>query len=536
MTEALEKSTLKRWRTRPLEFIEQVLRDPETGKPFELFPAQRTFFEHAWKFDDSGHPLYPEQCFGAIKKTGKTGTAAMHGLTTTLVFGGRYAEGYCISNDFEQAQGRVFTAIRQIVESSPLLADEAVFTQQRITFPQTGAFIQALGSDYASAAGAHPCFVSADELWGFTSLRSRRLFDEMVPVPTTPISIRLITTHAGFEGESTLLLEHHARGMALPEIAPNLHAGDGQLVFWSCQPEAPWQDQHWLDQMRRTLPPNQYLRMIENKFVTSESSFFSMQKWDACVRPDVSPVNADLFMEIEVGIDASTKHDATAIMAVTYDRSTQMTRLVNHRVLYPSSKEPLDFEKTVETYLLDLNRRFQIGKILFDPYQMVATAQRLRKQGLPIEEFAQTTAHMTAASQHLFNLVESQALVLYPDRDMRLAASRTVGVETGLGMRITKQTSSHKIDSVIALAMACYATAQAEKEPYFNRSYDWAGWTPPEGTEAPMTAKEREDAEAAEYTRQRGVNHVLRHMYGNGGVSFSNPWGARRPGRLGGGI
>jgi hypothetical protein len=38
-------------------------------------------------------------------KTGKTGTAAMHVLTTTLVYGGCYAEGYCVANDFEQAQG-----------------------------------------------------------------------------------------------------------------------------------------------------------------------------------------------------------------------------------------------------------------------------------------------------------------------------------------------------------------------------------------------------------------------------------------------
>jgi phage terminase large subunit-like protein len=44
--------------------------------------------------------------FGAPKKSGKTGFAAMHLLTTTLVFGGRFAESYCIANDLEQAQGR----------------------------------------------------------------------------------------------------------------------------------------------------------------------------------------------------------------------------------------------------------------------------------------------------------------------------------------------------------------------------------------------------------------------------------------------
>jgi hypothetical protein len=63
--------------------------------PFELFDAQRLFLQHAWKIREDGRLLYPEQCVGWIKKTGKTATAGMHVLTTTLVFGGRYAEAYC---------------------------------------------------------------------------------------------------------------------------------------------------------------------------------------------------------------------------------------------------------------------------------------------------------------------------------------------------------------------------------------------------------------------------------------------------------
>ena len=38
-------------------------------------------------------------------------------------------------------------AIKQIRESSPLLRREAEITQSRITFPQTGAVIQALGNE-----------------------------------------------------------------------------------------------------------------------------------------------------------------------------------------------------------------------------------------------------------------------------------------------------------------------------------------------------------------------------------------------------
>src|SRR5215467_2938410 len=136
MAEVLEAQALSRWRNAPLEFITEVLRDPETNKPFQLFEAQRQFFTHAWRFDAEGRLLYPEQCFAAPKKSGKSALAAMHLLTTTILFGGRFAEGYALANDLEQAQSRVFQAARRIVEASPLLNREAEITQTRITFPQ----------------------------------------------------------------------------------------------------------------------------------------------------------------------------------------------------------------------------------------------------------------------------------------------------------------------------------------------------------------------------------------------------------------
>ena len=49
MGETLSTSALARWRADPASFIEQVLRDPETGKPFVLLPAERTFLEHGFK-------------------------------------------------------------------------------------------------------------------------------------------------------------------------------------------------------------------------------------------------------------------------------------------------------------------------------------------------------------------------------------------------------------------------------------------------------------------------------------------------------
>jgi phage terminase large subunit-like protein len=149
MTEALNPRTiLERWQREPTAFIAEVLRDPETDQPFELLPAQKQFFAHAWSRNGDGRLLYPEQVYACPKKSGKTATAAMHLLTTSLLYGGPFAEAYAVANDFEQAQGRVFEACRRIVEASPYLRREANITANKITFPATGASITASQTMY----------------------------------------------------------------------------------------------------------------------------------------------------------------------------------------------------------------------------------------------------------------------------------------------------------------------------------------------------------------------------------------------------
>jgi phage terminase large subunit-like protein len=473
MSATLDPASLARWRVDPVGFIEQCLIDPETKKPFVLLPAEREFLKHAFTLDEHGRLMYPELLYSCPKKSGKTAFAAIIVLTLIWLFGGAYPEAVCCANDLDQAQGRVFAAVRRIVECSPLLRREAQITQNKITFPSTGATITAIGSDYAGAAGANQNIAVFDEAWAYTSERSHRLWDEMVPPPTRKIACRLCVTYAGFEGESTLLEELHRRGLQQQQVGPDLYAGDGLLMFWSHMPVAPWQDERWLTDMRRSLRPAQYLRMIENRFVTTESSFVDMSAWDACVDPNLRPVFGDRALPIYVGIDASVKHDSTAIVVVHWDKKSQRVRLIWHRVFQPSPDDPLDFERTIERTVIDLHKRFNLRKVLFDPYQMQAVSQRLAKAGVRIQEFSQTPANLTEASQNLFELIQGRNLMAYPDANMRLAISRAVALETSRGWRITKEKQSHKIDVVIALAMAAHAAVKGQNDSTFSL---YSGW------------------------------------------------------------
>jgi hypothetical protein len=75
-----------------------------------------------------------------------------------------------------------------------------------------------------------------------------------------------------------------------------------------------------------------------------------------------------------------------------------------------------------------------------------------------------TAPNLTAASQNLYELIREQALVAYPDEAIRLAISRAVAIETPRGWKISKEKISHRIDVVVALALAAYAAVQSPEQ------------------------------------------------------------------------
>jgi hypothetical protein len=289
----------------------------------------------------------------------------------------------------------------------------------------------------------------------------------MVPPPTRTVTTRLTVTYAGFEGESELLEGLYKRGLQGEEIAPALYRRDGLLMFWSHEPVAPWQTPAWLAQMREQLRPNAYLRMIENRFVTSESTFVDPAWWAACEDPAVLPVFGHRQLRVWVGVDASLKRDSTAIVACTWDDKAKKVRLVWHRIFQPSPTDPLDFEAAVEATLLDLHKRFSVQEIRFDPYQMISVAQRLQKAGLPMVEFPQSVPNLTEASTNLYELIKGHNLTVYVDDALRLAVHRAVALETSRGWRIAKEKQAHKIDIVVALAQAALGAVKQPREDGF---------------------------------------------------------------------
>lgn len=461
----LDAEALARYRLDPAAFIDRFVTRNELGRPFALQPFQRDVLRLAFAFDQDGRLPYDTIVWATLKKSGKT---TINGALTDWWGFTQEAPNECkvVANDLEQSQGRVFNAAAGILTHNDALAYSAN-VQSRVATLSNGTTIEALASEYAGAAGSNHGWCSFDELWGYTSERSRRLWEELTPVPTRVNSVRFITTYAGFEGESQLLWdlyllgvgtdEHPAgQGERLHPTLPVYHNPAARLfVFWDHEARMPWQTPAYYAAQRKVLRPTTYLRLHENRWASAESAFITPELWDPCLDTSRRPLLSDRRVELFVGVDAALKHDTAAVVGVYRERDRIV--LATHRIWTPSPEEPLDLEATIEAHLRDLAARFSVQEILCDPWQMARSVATLKAAGLPIRELPQTTSHCTAFGQALFDALTGRNLVTYPAADLRAQALNTVAVESSRGWRIAKEKTSKKIDAVVALAMACLA-------------------------------------------------------------------------------
>jgi phage terminase large subunit-like protein len=371
------------------------------------------------------------------------------------------------ANDLEQAQSRVFkTAVDLCLANAALRASVNLRQSGRITITN-GTIITAIAADYRGAAGSRHSLYCIDEPWRFTQESATRLVEELTP--TEPNAWGLMTTTAGWVGESVLLETIYKRGLTGTRLAPDLDLtrADDLTMFWSHTPRQPWQTADYYAEQRRSLRPNTYLRLHENRWTTAESTFLTPDLWDPCVHPKHAPYRfTDRTLTVVAGVDASTKGDSSAVVIVS--RAGDTVALVDHTIWQPTRDDPMDFEQTIEAFLREIHARFRVAAIYCDPYQLHRSIITLAAAGLPITEFPQTVSNTVRMGQTLFELLRAQRLVLYPDAPMRQQALNTVAIESPRGFRIAKEKASRKIDAIVALSLACVAALDAPVRPPFR--------------------------------------------------------------------
>src|SRR5262245_23347606 len=453
----------------PTEFIDKVIKLNEKGLPWKLSPYQRRVLELAFRRGPDGALLYRQVILSEPKKSGKTFIAGCLALWWAIIT--ESTEIIVVANDREQSISRVFQTAVDLIEKNPALAAEAETYSNTIVF-NNGTVITAISSDYKGAAGSRHSLLVADELWGFESESSRRLWEELTPPPTEFSAWQLIVTYAGFTGESDLLESIYKRGIQGKRIDSELecYESDELFLFWSHTPRQPWQDEAYYESQRRILRPTQFQRLHRNEWVSSESSFITAELYDDCVEPGHADLSGSLF----VGIDCATRRDCYAEVVVKYEDESDRLQLADCRVWKPSPGVPLNIESTIEFYLKRVcaDPRAHIQMIYYDPFQMIRTAEVLRMAGYPCEAFDQTLGHLTSACENLLSLFTSKGLRLYPNADLREHCLNSVTIESAKGIRLAKGKQSGKIDACASLSFAALAAVRAGKPPVSDPGRD----------------------------------------------------------------
>jgi phage terminase large subunit-like protein len=435
-------------------FIDRYIMRDEKGRPFSLAVHQRRIMMLAFQWDDKEQLLFNMLLWGEMKKSGKTFIAGC--LALWWAFTNSNTEIIIVANDLEQASGRVFRTLVQILKQNPDLAGSAKILMDYVTL-SNGTLITAIASEYKGAAGSRHSLVVYDELWGFSLERAERLFEELTPPPTETNAWILIVTYAGWSGESLLLERLYKRGLGGECIDEELqlYRKDDLIMFWGTVPRQPWQTEKYYKSQRAILRPNTFARLHENKWVTSESTFITPELWAGCVDLTHRPLLPSPEEPEYIGIDIGLKNDLAAVVRIRRED----TRLVlsGYRLWTPTAKEPLDLESTVEAYVRELASQGAVRVVYSDPWQAARTIATLKGAGIRIQDFPQTVSNTTRMAQTLYDLLKGRNLVLYEDGVLRQQAMNTTGIESPRGFRIAKEKASKKIDAIVALSMACCA-------------------------------------------------------------------------------
>jgi phage terminase large subunit-like protein len=445
----------------PIEFIDKVIKRSELNQPFRLMDHQREILNLAFAFDQHGRLPYDTIVWSCPKKSGKT---TLNGALTIWWACVMEApnEILILANDLEQSLARVYKTMDGLIEHNPQLRAEAE-VQTKTIYLANGTTLSAISNDFAGAAGSNHGWLSYDELWAYTSESSRRLWEELTPVPTRKNSLRFITTYAGFEGESQLLMDLYKQAVIEgerihPELPLYVNRPARIFAYWDSEPRMPWQTPEYYESQRRTLRSSAFQRIHRNEWISSESRFVEPGVYDSCVDPGL---REDLTGNLFVGVDVGLKSDSTAIVAVKYDRFSDRLIVAGHRIWMPKSGEILDLGSTLEFFIRGLSQRAIIEKILYDPSQAQRSMQMLREGFIDAEELTQTQANLSTATQCLYDHLLNRKLRIYPNEDLRSHVLNAATKESERFFRLTKEHQRRKIDACVALSFAILAAVRS---------------------------------------------------------------------------
>jgi len=169
--------------------------------------------------------------------------------------------------------------------------------------------------------------------------------------------------------------------------------------------------------------------------------------WDAIIDPYIFMDGATTW----VGVDIALKRDTSAVVAV--QRRPDGRYHAKCRIWAPTDDHPVDVTDIMQ-YLRDLDARYTVEAISYDPRFFDVAAKFLLDEGLAMLEIPQHLERMTRAVGGLYEAIKGQQISHDDDPAFTAQVLGAVPRYNDRGFTLAKSKSRGHIDAAIALALA----------------------------------------------------------------------------------
>lgn len=481
------------------------------GRPFTLGPWQKAVVANTfgWRKVKDGTRRYREIFFYVPRKNGKTELIGGIGNYVFFCDGEPGAECYCAASNEDQAL-IVWNVARQMIEQNPELDECVRIYKKSITMDTMGSFFKPITADAKSKHGFSVHLALYDELHAVGSAELAETIETGTGSRREPLIIYMTTADEDRVSVCNSKYDYACkvrdRIFVDPEFLP---------IIYELRKDEDWHDpENWKkanpnwgvsvkeDDFKRqylkaknepSFRPN-FRRLKLNTVTQRASKWIDMGKWDECGHEYTEEFMEGLLNQECFGaLDLSSTIDTTALSLffpkfncllqwfwIPEDTASERSKV--DKVPYLTWKEQGFLETTpgnridnsyIESRILEIQARYDLKIMAFDPWGATQTAIYLAKEGVNMLEFRQGGKSYSEPCKKFEAEIAKRAIRHNGSPVMRWQVSNAVTkMDINENIMPDKQKSSDKIDGVVSSVMAygVYIVDRMENpNPYENR-------------------------------------------------------------------
>ncbi len=377
----------------------------------------------------------------------------------------------------DQDQARLLRdAIGKLLLINPWLASVLEVQSYRVLNTRTQSSLEIISSDAPTAYGLTPDFLICDEV---VHWRKRDLWDSLISSAAKRSTCMVcVITNAGIQDDWTW----KAREIIRKDAGWYFSRLEGPVASW-ITPEA-------LAEQERLLPSIAYRRLWLNEWTQGGGDALTTetisQAFHDYLRPQTS---AQAGFEYCAGLDLGVSRDASAVCVLGVHRGRTdhgRIRLASTKIWRATKGHKINLQ-LIEDYLVDLNSRFDLKSLNFDPWQASFMAQRLGATGLAVPqknmqkywmterirmvEIAQTGQNLQKMATATIEAFNDARVELYENADLRRDLNRLRVEERSYGFRLVSprdELGHGDLGSAFTLAMLAASELASKKKIYIG--------------------------------------------------------------------